>query len=162
MKSILIVMFLMESVLLFGQGKISGIVVEKGSQTPIEFAGIEISGKENGKLITGATSDVSGKFTIENIPSGNYVLTCHFLGYEMTSPLQFTINNNLALNLGIFELTESSLYLDEVVVTAKKSTYVNLIRLNVFFQVSDMDSRNERSKGLDIPGKDSNHRLQDG
>jgi outer membrane receptor protein involved in Fe transport len=120
---------------------VSGTVVEKDTKSPIEYATVEILSQEGGRQIAGTTSNASGKFVLENIPLGNYELKCSFIGFEMSVPCRFTIDrNNQILNLRILELAESSLNLNEIVVTGQKSTYINKIDRKVFNVGTDLMS----------------------
>ncbi|GHT14145.1 TonB-dependent receptor [Bacteroidia bacterium] len=126
---------------MFGQGKIAGTVIEKNTKFPVEYATVEVFPKEGGKPVMGTTSDASGKFLLENIPSGNYELKCSFIGFEMLIPCLFTIDgNNQILNLGILELAESFLNLNEVVISGQKSTYINKIDKKIFNIGTDLMS----------------------
>ncbi|MDR1054335.1 MAG: TonB-dependent receptor [Prevotellaceae bacterium] len=133
MKSFLIILFSIQPVLLFGQGKVNGTIVEKISHAPVEYASIEIIMENDGTVIAGTVSDSRGAFTIEDIPFGDYSLKCSFLGFEMATPIRFSIDKkNPVVELKDLELTEFSQNLNEVVVIAQKSTYINKIDKKIF------------------------------
>ncbi len=91
---------------------VSGRVVD-GEAQPITYASVALT--QNDKLITGCTSDIEGKFSLE-ANAGDYELVISFIGYEYhKQPLALTES----VNLGDIVLTESSEQIEEVVVTSQ-------------------------------------------
>ena len=91
---------------------VSGRVVD-GEAQPITYASVALT--QNDKLITGCTSDIEGKFSLE-ANAGNYELVISFIGYEYhKQPIALT----QSINLGDIVLTESSEQIEEVVVTSQ-------------------------------------------
>ncbi len=141
MKLLLIILFSIQTALLFGQGKINGNIIEKTSRIPVEYASIEVLAESSGKFISGTVSDSKGAFSIEDIPFGDYTLKCSFLGFEMITPIRFSIGEkNSLIELKDLELMESAQSLSEVVVIAQKSTYINKIDKKVFNVGQDLMS----------------------
>ncbi|TVZ51773.1 TonB-dependent receptor [Dokdonia sp. Hel_I_53] len=62
------------------------------------------------------TTDGSGAFTFENVPSGNYAVVIFGFAYELVED-QVSINNNVTRNYTLQELGES---LSEVVLTSRR------------------------------------------
>lgn len=90
---------------------ISGKVLDIKSKKPIEFATIWVEGTG-----IGAVTDVNGTFLITNISEGNYEIVLRCLGYtEKKEKIYLTKNVNV-----VFYLSETSLALDEVTVTAER------------------------------------------
>ncbi len=91
---------------------ISGRVVD-GEAQPITYASVALT--QNDKLITGCTSDIDGKFSLE-ANAGDYDLVISFIGYEYyKQPIALT----QSINLADIVLTESSEQIEEVVVTSQ-------------------------------------------
>lgn len=94
-------------------GIIEGIVTTDGQ--PAAFAQVIIE-----TTTYGATTNHQGKFTIDKIPFGNYQITASYIGYASLIK-EFTIDkNNPEINLD-FNLTEQTMELECVVVTATKT-----------------------------------------
>lgn len=93
---------------------ISGKILEKNRQTPVEYAVVSIP-----VLDLAIHSDVEGRFTINNIPSGLVELTISSLGYQKQI---FKIQVDKNIDNLLFYLAEDNLLLNEVVVTARKKT----------------------------------------
>ena len=94
-------------------GKISGTVKADGE--PVEFASVSIE-----SLKLGVSTNKQGKYSLSNIPEGDYQLIISFIGYEKLHKAITISHNNLNVNLNI-DLHEKSLLLDEVVVTGSKT-----------------------------------------
>ena len=94
-------------------GKISGTVKADGE--PVEFASVSIE-----SLKLGVSTNKQGKYSLSNIPEGDYQLIISFIGYEKLHKAITISHNNLNVNLNI-DLHEKSLLLDEVVVTGTKT-----------------------------------------
>lgn len=99
-------------------GSVRG-TIETADHQPIEFANISVKG-----TVLGASSDQDGKFIIENVPVGNYMLIVSSIGYT-------TINRSVAVAADQtssidFVLEESRNQLQEVEITGRKErTYKN-------------------------------------
>ncbi len=59
---------------------ITGKVVD-AEGLPLDFVNLTLKLAEINEIVGGATSDVDGKFTIEAVPVGDYVLEASFVGY---------------------------------------------------------------------------------
>lgn len=100
--------------------KISGIVTEEGSDTPLPFASIGIYSTSD-SLISGGLSDDNGKFQID-ISNGEFYALIEFMGYEPFQTDVFTISNEFpSYDLGQIQLKTSAENLNEVVVQGEKT-----------------------------------------
>ena len=91
----------------------SGTVVEYGTDTPVIGAAVRL-----GDDYLWAVTDLDGSFTLEKIQPGKYILEVSCLGY-VTASLEVDLSKDVeGLRIA---LHESSLALDEVVVTAQKA-----------------------------------------
>lgn len=117
MKKSLLLCLLHICIIEFAYGQfytVSGKVLDKKHQNPVEYAIISIS-----NLSLAVTSDLEGKFTLENIPAGSFDLNISILGYEKKA---FRVQVNGNKDDLLFYLAEDNLLLNEVVVTAEKKT----------------------------------------
>lgn len=77
------------------KGTIRGIVYSKESGEPVIFSNILLVG-----TTLGAASDVSGMFTIPNVPAGNYILICFSLEHDSVSvPVEVKPNKITSLTI---------------------------------------------------------------
>lgn len=112
MRSIILILTLLSSVIASAQNqKISVSVTERTTREPIIMATVmlEPSGQAT-------VTDMNGHATLGNVPQGRYTMIVRYVGFE---PYRQAINvTNRDLDLKV-SLTESSLALKEVTVTAK-------------------------------------------
>ena len=92
---------------------VSGRIIDAGSGDPVIGAVVRI-----GTDYLWASTDIEGKFTFDNVESGKHELEASCLGY-VSVLMEIDVNKDIE-NLEI-RLHESSLALDEVVVTAQKA-----------------------------------------
>ncbi len=103
-------------------GGIGGQLQEAGSAEPVGFANIAVYTVASGELVSGTTSDIDGKFTITDLPYGDYRLEVTFIGYEGEEMMLELNNNERFLRVGNITLeTGGATDLDEVVVTAERA-----------------------------------------
>ena len=79
-----------------GTGTIKGVVIESGK--PVEFVTVFITSKIDSTLVlSGGVSDEAGRFTLEKIPYGEYVLHVKMLEFVTKKiPVELSAFNPLA------------------------------------------------------------------
>src|SRR5882724_5048643 len=86
-------------------GKIMGTVVDSTSNAAVEFANVALIDASTSKAVNGNVCDDQGKFTINKIASGDYILSISFIGYKTKNiKVQLTDKSN-DINLGNVILT---------------------------------------------------------
>ena len=113
-KLLFTIIVLILSVSAFAQsGTIRGFVYNKESGEPIIFCNVTLKGTS-----MGAPTDVNGYFSIAKVPAGDYKIIVTYLGFD-------SLQANIHLAAGKiltkrFELSESSIQLREVKVSAER------------------------------------------
>ena len=64
--------------------KVTGILSGKTNKAPVEFATIALYEATTKKLVTGAMTDSTGYFHLEDVPTGRYYLVGSYVGYGET------------------------------------------------------------------------------
>ncbi|GAA0719748.1 outer membrane beta-barrel family protein [Aquimarina litoralis] len=106
----------------FGQQKtikVTGRVIDKETNDPLEYATISFINPTENKVITGGITETNGNFSIE-IPASVYNVSIEYISFKtvtLTKRKLFTNTNLGTISLGLD--TES---LDDVVVIAEKTT----------------------------------------
>ena len=115
MRKLLTIAFLLLTVLgVNAQSRaVSGRIIDAGSGDPVIGAVVRI-----GTDYLWASTDIEGGFTFDNVEPGKHELEASCLGY-VSVLIEIDVNKDIE-NLEI-KLHESSLALDEVVVTAQKA-----------------------------------------
>lgn len=134
---------------------ITGIIIDKETKQPLEFATVSIF--ENGTLIDGTITDADGKFSLE-AKQGNYTLKAEYISYKA---YETKIELRQPLDLGNIYLKVDIESLDEVEIIAEKSTVELKLDKKVFNVGKDILSLNGSlsevldnvpSVGVDIDG----------
>jgi len=100
---------------------IKGKVVEKESNTAMEYANVSVYNSNDSTLVTGGITDAQGMFRIGNLDPGRFYVEANFIGFNKTR-----INNvqvtpaGKQVDLGIIRLEPASEKINEVEVVAQK------------------------------------------
>ncbi len=99
--------------------KVTGKVIDKSSNFPLEYSTITIKSVNNPSKIFGGITDNKGEFSID-VDKGKYNIIIEFISFQST-----TINNKLItenINLGTISLDEGSKMLNEVIIRNESTT----------------------------------------
>jgi len=112
----------MPNPIISGKGSISGIIIDGDSKKPMEYANAVVFKLPDSTMVTGTVSDVNGKFSLSNLPYGNYYLVLNFIGYKKQKHEGIVISDkNANYNVGEIVLSVISNTLDNVVVNAERN-----------------------------------------
>jgi len=93
------------SCILFSQNKLSGIITDASTHEPLIGVSIYFQ-----TLPIGTSSDIDGKYVINNIPAGIHKINFEYIGFKkMTMAIAFKnaqINQDVTLNPSILEMDE--------------------------------------------------------
>ena len=124
------------------QGNVSGVIIEKSSDKPLEFAHVTLTKSSDSTIIQNTVTDSKGKFVFEKVPAGEYRVNYSFIGFEtVSSPIVTVDSKRIKTDLGRLYISETSHTLGEVEVTGRKSTFVNSIDRKSFNVGEDLMSK---------------------
>jgi outer membrane receptor protein involved in Fe transport len=107
----------------FKDGKVRGIIIDKQTNEPVEYATIALYQQNNNSLVTGTITDFNGYFKLENLELGSYYIVISFIGYEDLKIEQIEIRNDKNnINLGNIFLNSLAKELEEFEVVGKKAS----------------------------------------
>ena len=98
---------------------VTGKIIEKQTQQPLEYATIAFFSKTENKIIGGGITDPQGNFSI-SISKGVYDISFEYFSFKTISKLNFNLNQTI--NLGVISLEEDLQALDAVDLIAEKTT----------------------------------------
>lgn len=102
---------------------------------PLPGASIKIKGTSRN-----TTTDIDGKFTINDIKEGQYNLQINYIGYEPTN-IEVDVKSGQTIDLGILKLSQKQKNIDEVVVTGTlRNTEAKALNLQKMLSISPMSS----------------------
>lgn len=116
---------------------IAGNVLDKSTSQTVEFATIQLLNLSDSAPIKSTVTDKKGKFILENIEPGSYLLRCSFIGFS-NKDIPVNINKQSRLNLGKIEITPVASSMKEVTVTGKKSVLNTSIDRKVYNVTQDI------------------------
>lgn len=125
-----------------GDGKISGIILDKESQEPIPYATVALINPQLDKPIDGTVADDQGKFQLKNIAEGVYKLTISFIGYEAFEITTVEISKkDKNVDLASLYLTSETKQLDEVVVQGQRDLIEEKVDRTVYNAEHDQTTK---------------------
>ncbi|WP_315815341.1 carboxypeptidase-like regulatory domain-containing protein [Paraflavitalea speifideaquila] len=99
---------------------LSGILRDGNNKSLLPYVNIALKHANDSSLVAGTIAGEQGRFVIEGIPSGNYIISYSYIGYQpKNQPLLVGQLNNF-LDLGIIELAPDAQSLTEVTVTGRQ------------------------------------------
>ena len=101
---------------------VTGQLFDSETQETLPFANVSINSFADNVLVTGAITDIDGRFEIQEIPLGKYKVYFSFIGYASTQQNLVAGGLNTIFDLGKIELKPSTEALMEVQVTGKQAT----------------------------------------
>lgn len=110
-----------------GRGSVSGVVLEKlsgGSNEPVIQATAVLKNPKDSTLVTGAVTDLDGKFSINNLKWGTYVLEVSYVGLKPIIKNITLSARQAQFSAGELILESDMVNLGEVVVTAKPTEVI--------------------------------------
>lgn len=128
----LILLFTFFSVSTFASttGKIRGKIVDAKTGEPLVGTNVVIKG-----TTFGAATDLNGVFIILRIPPGTYQVEASMIGFKSVIVNNVNVETDRTVLVN-FELSETSIQSDEIVVTAKRE----LVRLDVSASETNIDA----------------------
>lgn len=146
---IIIIMFTIGiSQALFGQGAISGKIIDATDQRPLEFATVTLFNSADSSLIGGTVTDSTGAFVISEIGFGTYFIRANFIGYKPQRSEVIDLNpQNPFVELNIIELTVSG-ELGTIEISTEQAVFETKIDKKVFN--ADQNLTSKGGNGLDL------------
>lgn len=136
MKYLHLVLFTFFSSFLFAQPsfKVSGKVVDKLTNQPLEYTVIYIQSSTNPDAIFGGTTDLNGTFSVD-VPFGDYIMKIDFISFK-----PYTQNISVAKNidLGVIALESDSQIIEGIEIIAETSTVEMKLDKRVYNVGKDM------------------------
>ena len=116
-------LFVQVSSALFSQSTVSGIVKDK-DDAPVEFANVLLLNQPDSSLFRGSIVGADGRFLIQNIPAGKYMVKVAMTGFADYYSDEVVFGNDISLEeLGTVVLQEDAVLMNAVEVVAKKPLF---------------------------------------
>lgn len=135
MKNFIIALLLGFSAMLHGQNKLSGTISDKNNQP---LSGVSVYAPD---LHKGTSTDADGKYTFNNLPTGNLRIIFSYMGYTTENRTVTISEKETTLD---FPLEESVHQMDEVIV----STAFNKLQSQNVMKVEHQNLKSLQQKGI--------------
>lgn len=120
---------------------VTGNIIDGDSNEPLEFATVSLLTKNDSSLIGGNVTGPSGKFTIENVSPGEYLLKIQFISYQVQFRELSVSSGERVKNVGAIELFIDVAELAEVVVEGQRTTMEMKLDKRIFNIGEDLVNR---------------------
>jgi hypothetical protein len=147
---------------LLAQNSIYGIV-QDDQQQPQSFCNILLLNTQDSSLVKGALTDDDGKYQIENINAGSYIVKYSMIGFtpHFSTP-QRIMPDRKTIDLGVVQLKANAQVLNTVEVKARKPLYeqkIDRLVVNIQNSITSTGSNAlevlERSPGVIVDRQNS-------
>lgn len=162
--NLLFTVFLLSAAFCFAQQlpvTLSGQIKNIRDKEALPFVNIVLLNTKDSVFVTGTISNEEGRFTVSNIPSGNYILQASYAGYISLSQNLLVGTLSAFLDLGEIVIQPDNKALQEVTITTKQDDVSNRMDKKIY----SVDANISQSGGSvlqvlkNLPGITSN---QDG
>ena len=114
------------------EGVVTGTVMDPTTQQALELVAVTLK-KADGAAVESTVTDARGRFTLENIPPGDYVVTYNLVGADARTTARFAVDaQHVQLDLGSLNIGDSVVKMDQVEVKAGRSAFLNSIDRKVY------------------------------
>lgn len=115
------------------KGRITGVVIDSSSNSPIESATVQLFSLRDSSLVTGAATNKAGEFTLEP-RYGRFKIKINFIGYNTTTINNIRVNQETPdVNIGTIKLkTGDEMVTKEIEVEADAPIFENQLDKKVF------------------------------
>lgn len=110
----------------------SGALKDGKSKTELPFVNVIIKSDPDRAFISGTVTTEDGRFVLNNVSPGNYILEISIVGYTHIERPLLVGKLSQYLDLGIIELEEVATALNEVVVTGTRDAVVETLDKKTF------------------------------
>ena len=84
-----------------GQGTVSGNIIEKTSNKPLEFANVIIRSTSDSSKFQGTVTGSNGEFSFDKLAFGYYKVIYSFIGFDKVETHDIVLNSKTSkINLG--------------------------------------------------------------
>jgi outer membrane receptor protein involved in Fe transport len=102
-------------------GRVTGQIVKAADEAPLAGATVALRSPADSSLVTGATTDSTGAFVLDDVPYGTYTLRVSFVGYAPKRLTDVRVARTRPVReLGKIALSERTEQLQEVTVSAQR------------------------------------------
>ena len=114
-----LILILTNAIFTYSQVKsvtLSGIITDRSSKANLSYVNVVLKLEQDSSFVTGAVTDAEGRYTLNSVKPGNYILETSFIGYRTRITPILVGKLSEFLDLGTIVLEENVTSLNEIVV----------------------------------------------
>lgn len=120
--ALVLILFFFSSTLLSQTGSITGTVIDKQANIPLEAADVTLLKSGDSSVVKGIATDKDGKFSFTDIPFGSYTVRANLVGYSIMNVKGIIINSDKPImTLEPIKLNPGTTTTEEILVETEKS-----------------------------------------
>ena len=142
MRPILFILLFALPAVLFGQVPkvtVSGVIKDRSSGTFLPYVNTVIKKATDSAFVAGTITNDDGRFTMGGIVPGDYVLEVSFVGYQTTKQPLLVGRLSEFLDLGVIEVNESTIALNDVVVEGRRDAVAETLDRKTFSMADNIN-----------------------
>lgn len=113
-------------------GVVTGSIVDANG-VPLQYASVNVKRASDSVTVQYGVTDSEGKFTLEGIPFGKYIVEIQYIGYQKSVSAPFVISKeNAVYKIAKYKMTNKNTDLGEVVIKAQKDMLQTNLDKTVF------------------------------
>ena len=124
-----------------GSARITGIVMDSGTNTPVPYATVALIDPNTKKPVNGDICDDKGKFTLSKIEAGVYNISISFIGYKPVEITSVEVPDRGEVNLGTINIAAEVTELAEIKVEAQRELIEEKVDRTVYNAELDATTR---------------------
>ncbi|MDQ3392798.1 MAG: TonB-dependent receptor [Bacteroidota bacterium] len=124
-----------------GNAQISGTILDESNNEPVPFTTVALLELTSEKPLDGTVADVTGKFTINKILQGKYILLINFMGFEPLKVPVEIVEKNASIDLGNIKISPTTQVLKEVTVEGQKDLFEEKVDRTVYNAENDITNK---------------------
>lgn len=99
---------------------VAGVIKDKQRNFPLSFVNVVLLAAKDSAFVTGTVTGEDGRFALDNVRPGNYILEVSYIGYITGRQPVFVGSLSAFLDLATVDLEENVKTLGDVTVTARR------------------------------------------
>ncbi len=131
-----------------GNATITGLLADSTGNQPVGFATVVLIDPATNKTMSGTIAGEKGKFTINQLASGNYTLRVSFLGYTNKIIDNILLGDGQTLEVGTILLAPDVNMIKEVTVTSQRALIEEKVDRLVYNAENDITSKGSSAADL--------------
>ena len=114
------------------QASLTGLVLDAGSQAPLEYASVVLYRSVDSTLVDGVVTQIDGTFVLQQLSAGSYYLQVQFVGYQRYQVNDIRLTSRQQQPVGAIALSADEQLLEEIQVTGDPAATYHKIDRQVY------------------------------